>query len=72
MSGTTTCRLLEGSPWRDIRLRQAANLAINRDEVVALLNGLAKPAVGVVDPSSPWFGRPEFQIKTDLDAARAA
>jgi peptide/nickel transport system substrate-binding protein len=62
--------LLEGSPWRDIRLRRAANLAINRDEVVALLNGLAKPASGVVDPASPWFGRPEFQVKTDLDAAR--
>jgi peptide/nickel transport system substrate-binding protein len=62
--------MLEGSPWRDLRLRQAANLAINRDEVVALLNGLAKPAVGVVDPSSPWFGRPEFQVRTDIDAAR--
>ncbi|WP_198375547.1 ABC transporter substrate-binding protein [Neoroseomonas rubea] len=62
--------LLEGSPWRDVRLRRAANLAINRDEVVALLNGLGKPAVGVVDPSSPWFGRPEFQVRTDIDAAR--
>ncbi|GGJ19378.1 ABC transporter substrate-binding protein [Neoroseomonas lacus] len=62
--------LLEGSPWRDIRLRKAANLAINRDEVVGLLNGLAKPAVGVVDPSSPWFGQPEFRIRTDMDEAR--
>ncbi|CAA9232532.1 MAG: ABC transporter, substrate-binding protein (cluster 5, nickel/peptides/opines) [uncultured Craurococcus sp.] len=43
--------LLENSPWRDIRLRKAANLAIDRDGVVALMNGLAKPAVGVVDPS---------------------
>jgi peptide/nickel transport system substrate-binding protein len=62
--------LLEGSPWRDVRLRRAANLAINREEVVALMNGLAKPAVGVVDPTSPWFGRPEFQVRTDIDAAR--
>jgi peptide/nickel transport system substrate-binding protein len=62
--------LLEGSPWRDIRLRKAANLAINRDEVVALMNGLAKPAAGVVDPSSPWFGKPGFQVKYDPDAAR--
>jgi peptide/nickel transport system substrate-binding protein len=62
--------LLEGSPWRDIRLRRAANLAINRDEVVSLLNGLAKPAAGVVDPASPWFGRPDFAVRTDLDAAR--
>ncbi len=62
--------LVEGSLWRDVRLRRAANLAINRDEVVALLGGLAKPAVGVVDPSSPWFGRPEFQIRHDPAEAR--
>jgi peptide/nickel transport system substrate-binding protein len=62
--------LLEGSPWRDKRLRQALNLAINRDEVVALMNGLAKPAVGVVDPTSPWFGNPTFRITHDPDRAR--
>jgi peptide/nickel transport system substrate-binding protein len=62
--------LLEGSPWRDLRLRKAANLAINRDDVVGLMNGLAKPATGVVDPSSPWFGKPSFQVKYDPDAAR--
>ncbi len=62
---------LPGSPWVDLRLRQAANLAINRDEVVALMNGLAKPAVGVVDPSSPWFGKPKFEVKYDPDRARA-
>jgi peptide/nickel transport system substrate-binding protein len=62
--------LLQGSPWRDLKLRQAANLAINREEVVALMNGLAKPAVGVVDPSSPWFGNPSFRITHDPDRAR--
>ncbi|MBS7788513.1 ABC transporter substrate-binding protein [Roseococcus sp. SDR] len=62
--------LAEGSPWRDLRLRQAANLAINRDEVVALLGGLAKPAVGVVDPTSPWFGNPTFRIRHDPAEAR--
>jgi len=62
--------LLEGSPWRDIRLRQAANLAIDRAGVVALMNGLAKPAVGVVDPSSLWFGNPSFKIRHDPAEAR--
>lgn len=62
--------LLEGSPWRDLRLRQAMNLAINRDEVVQLMNGLAKPALGMVDPSSPWFGNPGFRIRHDPDEAR--
>lgn len=62
--------LLEGSPWRDLRLRQAANLAINRDEIVLLMNGLARPAVGVVDPSSPWFGNPSFKVRYDPEEAR--
>jgi len=62
--------LLPGSPWTDIRVRKAANLAINRDEVVALLNGLAMPAKGQVDPTSPWFGKPSFDIKYDPTAAK--
>jgi len=62
--------VLPGSPWTDVRLRKALNLAIDRDAVVTLLNGLAKPAVGQVDPSSPWFGRPQFQIKYDLAEAK--
>ncbi|MDB5990304.1 MAG: oppA [Herbaspirillum sp.] len=62
---------LPGSPWTDIRVRKAANLAINRDEVVALMNGLAVPAKGQVDQTSPWFGKPTFVLKYDLAAARA-
>src|SRR3984893_16940563 len=62
--------MLPGSPWTDIRLRKALNLAINRDEMIELLNGLAKPAVGQVDPSSPWFGTPSFKIKYDLAEAK--
>ena len=34
------------------------------------MGGLAKPAKGQVDPSSPWFGNPSFEIKYDMDAAR--
>ncbi|MCJ2024643.1 ABC transporter substrate-binding protein [Methylobacterium sp. J-067] len=62
--------MLEGSPWRDLRLRKAANLAIDRDGVVQLMGGLATPAVGQVQKSSPWFGKPDFAIKTDVDQAR--
>lgn len=62
--------LVEGSPWRDLRLRRAANLAIDRDAVVELMNGLAVPAVGQVPASSPWFGNPTFKIRYDMDEAR--
>lgn len=62
--------MAEGSPWRDLRLRRAANLAVDREGVVQLMGGLAAPATGQVQPSSPWFGKPSFKIRTDMDEAR--
>ena len=61
---------VEGSPWTDIRLRKAANLAVDRDSIVKLMHGLAKPAYGQVDRTSPWFGKPSFEIKYAPDEAR--
>jgi len=60
----------EGSPWNDIRVRKAANLAIDRDAIVKLLGGLVTPAYGEVDRSSAWFGKPTFEIKYAPDEAR--
>ncbi|MBC7415422.1 MAG: ABC transporter substrate-binding protein [Herminiimonas sp.] len=62
---------LPGSPWADIRVRKAANLAIDRDGVVKLMNGLATPAIGQLDATSPWFGKPTFKLKYDVAAAKA-
>ncbi|HUZ73512.1 MAG TPA: ABC transporter substrate-binding protein [Stellaceae bacterium] len=59
------------SPFSDIRVRKAANLGIDRDGLVQFLGGLAKPAVGSVDVSSPWFGKPTFEIKHDPAQAKA-
>lgn len=62
---------LEGSPWNDVRIRKAANLAIDREGMKSLLGGMMVSAKGMVPPNSPWFGKPSFEVKYDVPAARA-
>jgi len=62
---------LPDSPFRDIRVRKAMNLAIDRDGICTLLNGTAMPAKGMVAPDHPWFGKPSFDVRYDPAAARA-
>jgi peptide/nickel transport system substrate-binding protein len=62
---------LDGSPWNDIRIRKAANLAIDREGMKQLLGGMMVSAKGMVPPNSPWFGKPAFEVKFDLPAAKA-
>ncbi len=61
----------DGSPWNDIKVRQAANLALDRDGLYQLLGGLMQQAKGMVPASSPWFGKPEFDVRYDPEAALA-
>ena len=61
---------VEGSPWNDIRVRKAANLAIDRKGVVELLGGYGVEAIGHVPKGDPWFGTPSFVPKTDVGAAK--
>jgi ABC-type transport system substrate-binding protein len=60
----------EGSPWMDKRVRQAANLCVNRAELKQLLGGLMEIPKGTVPPGHPWWGNPKFDIKFDLPAAQ--
>lgn len=60
----------ENTPMADVRVRRALNLALDREEMVALLGGLAAPAYGMVLRDSPWFGEPKFAIRHDPAAAR--
>lgn len=61
---------LEGSPWRDIRVRKAANLAVDREGVKSLLGGMMVSAEGMVPKTSTWFGKPDFKVTTDIAAAK--
>ncbi len=61
---------VEGSPWLDKRVRQAANLCIDRGELKDLLGGLMAVPTGTYEPGHPWRGNPTFQIKYDPDGAR--
>lgn len=60
----------EGSPWLDKRVRQAANLCVNRGELKELLGGLMEVPKGTVPPGHPWWGNPKFEIKYDPAAAK--
>ncbi|MES2710225.1 MAG: ABC transporter substrate-binding protein [Pseudomonadota bacterium] len=60
----------DNTPLSDVRVRQALNLAVNREEIVQLLGGMALPATGMVLPDSPWFGNPRFRVRYDPAEAR--
>ncbi|WP_428484151.1 ABC transporter substrate-binding protein [Rhodopila sp.] len=59
------------SPFKDVRVRQAMNYAIDRDGLCSLLNNTAKPAVGLYAPESPFFGSPTQHYTHDPAQAKA-
>jgi peptide/nickel transport system substrate-binding protein len=58
------------SPLKDVRVRRALNLAIDRDGLKQLLGGFMEPSIGTVGPGHPWWGNPEFRIRTDKAEAK--
>ncbi len=62
---------VEGSPWLDKRVRQAANLCIDREGMKQLLGGMMATPKGTVPPGHPWWGNPKFDIRYDVKAAQA-
>lgn len=57
-------------PFKDKKVRQAANYAINRDEMVGLLNGYAIPGYGAYPPSAKYYGSPKL-YEYDPEKAKA-
>ena len=58
----------EGSPWLDKRVRQAANLCVDRTGLLKLLGGMMAVPKGTVPPGHPWWGNPKFDIRYDVPA----
>jgi peptide/nickel transport system substrate-binding protein len=59
------------SPFKDVKVRQALNYCIDREGLVALLNGTAEPSVGWLKVSDPDFGNPANHYKFDPAKGKA-
>jgi peptide/nickel transport system substrate-binding protein len=57
-------------PFKDLRVREAANYAVNRSEMVEMLNGIAVPSYGIYVPSQHYYGHP-FEYANDPAKATA-
>jgi ABC-type transport system substrate-binding protein len=57
-------------PFTDKRVRQAANYALNREDMKDLLNGLMLEQYATVPPSTPYYGKP-LLYKYDPDKAKS-
>jgi ABC-type transport system substrate-binding protein len=62
---------MPGSVFTDVRVRQAANYAIDRAGLCNLINGTGKPAIGLYPPEHPVFGTPKNRYSYDPDKAKA-
>ena len=62
---------MPGSPFADVRVRQAANYAIDREGMCGMLNQTGKPAIGLYPRDHPAFGTPENHYGYDPEKAKA-
>jgi ABC-type transport system substrate-binding protein len=60
-----------GSPFRDVRVRQALNYCLDRSGLVTLLNETAEPSAGWLKPNDPHFGNPAHRYGFDPAKGKA-
>jgi peptide/nickel transport system substrate-binding protein len=60
-----------GSPFKDVKVRQALNYCIDREGLVTLLNGTAEPSSGWLKTSDPNFGAPANHYTFDPAKGKA-
>jgi peptide/nickel transport system substrate-binding protein len=60
-----------GSPFKDVKVRQALNYCIDREGLVTLLNGTAEPSAGWLKVNDPNFGSPVNHYKFDPAKGKA-
>ncbi|GGD33300.1 ABC transporter substrate-binding protein [Aureimonas glaciei] len=58
-------------PFDDVKVRQAVNMAINKDRIVQIINGRAVPANQPLPPSMPGYVKDFAGYKYDVAAAKA-
>jgi ABC-type transport system substrate-binding protein len=57
-------------PFDDVRVRQAVNMAINKDRIVRIINNRAVPANQPLPPSMPGYAKDYKGYAYDVEAAK--
>jgi peptide/nickel transport system substrate-binding protein/oligopeptide transport system substrate-binding protein len=58
-------------PFDNLKVRQAVNMAVNKERIVRLLNGRATPANQVLPPLMPGYDKDNAGYAYDVDKAKA-
>ena len=58
-------------PFDDVKVRQAVNMAINKDRIVRIINGRAVPATQPLPPSMPGYAKDYKGYPYDPEKAKA-
>jgi len=61
---------VKAKPFDDVRVRQAVNMAINKDRIIRIINGRAKPANQPLPPSMPGYAADYKGYAYDLAGAK--